>query len=623
MVFGHFCLFWAEKCPAFDSSVENCLFSRAAGHPRMSGFRQMGSALRGQHRWLLVALLAIFHLVLLAGAHNPLGLILWVVNVGLFFLWQPFVDAEAKLDVRELALIGLILAGGAWLFGWWLLIIWSAALAALVGGRVMFVEHRPTRVFYLLAFAYLLAALLVWLVPKVVPDAALVGPSLDKEFAWGMPLLFALMVLLPGETPGARPPNAGETANPGVVDFFYSLFLFLLIAVLVLGALAFMLLRQAAYIEAVFKTLISLAFMLFLIAWAWNPRPGFSGMGVFFSRYLLTLGLPFEQWLHRLAVRSGGEPDPERFLSGALEDLRQLPWVEGGTWLAGTRCGRFGEPARHAREFPGQPLRLTLFTRHVLSPALAWHFQLLVGLVNEYYLAKLHERELQQMSYLRAVHETGARLTHDVKNLLQSLNNLCYLAQAPNGGPAGADPLFQRQLQQIAQRLQQTMGKLQKPQGESGEVVSAEIWWKALRQRYTNDAVEFQEFPEPGAGSSGAFDGFDGFKFNATAALPAALFDSAADNLLQNALAKRQGESGLNIRVSLAPDASLLRVCDDGSPLADALLADLLRAPVVSENGLGIGLYQAAQQAEGAGYRLRLASNLAGEVCFELRRNGA
>ena len=41
-------------------------------------------------------------------------------------------------------------------------------LAALLGGRVLLLGHRPTRIFYLLAFAYLLCALLVWLVPRVV-----------------------------------------------------------------------------------------------------------------------------------------------------------------------------------------------------------------------------------------------------------------------------------------------------------------------------------------------------------------------------------------------------------------------------------------------------------------------
>ena len=46
----------------------------------------------------------------------------------------------------------------------------------------------------------------------------------------------------------------------------------------------------------------------------------------------------------------------------------------------------------------------------------------------------------------------------------------------------------------------------------------------------------------------------------------------------------------------------------------------LLRAPVRSDTGLGIGLYQAARQADAAGYALRLEANRDGEVCFALRR---
>ena len=43
-----------------------------------------------------------------------------------------------------------------------------------------------------------------------------------------------------------------------------------------------------------------------------------------------------------------------------------------------------------------------------------------------------------------------------------------------------------------------------------------------------------------------------------------------------------------------------------------------MRAPVNSRAGLGIGLYQAARQAETAGYRLALETNVDGEVCFAL-----
>ena len=93
-----------------------------------------------------------------------------------------------------------------------------------------------------------------------------------------------------------------------------------------------------------------------------------------------------------------------------------------------------------------------------------------------------------------------------------------------------------------------------------------------------------------------------------------------ADNLLQNALLKRQKETGLAIRVTLAPDASRLTVSDTGSPVVNAIAAELFSAPVPSEDGLGIGLYHAARQAEGYGFSLALASNVQGAVCFELAR---
>lgn len=569
----------------------------------MNALHNLGALLRQRkhQRWVLVALLSVLHLALLAGGKTALGLTCWVVDVGLFILWQPYIHAERKLDASGLTAMLLVLVSGVWLFGWWLLIFWVTALTALVGGRVMFVDHRPTRIFYLTAFTYLLVALLAWLVPKVLAhsnfNTRLIDPVLDPVFGWGMPLLLVFMVFLPIRHGSNRP-------SGGIVDFFYSLFIFLLIAVLVLGSLAFMMLSQSAYIEAVLKTLFSIALMLILIGWAWNPRPGFSGVSVFFSRYLLTIGLPFERWLHRLTAYSASESDAERFLIRALKDMLELPWIEGGTWRLGERQGAFGGDSGFRQDFPNEPLQLTLYTRHKMSPALVWHFHLLAQLTNEYYVAKRRGRELQQMSYLRAVHETGARLTHDVKNLLQSLNNLCYLAQSSDRQDGEQlKQLLQRRLPQITQRLQQTLAKLQTPGEVSDGTMPVAAWWEMLQQRYIGDAVLFESPP-----------------FDSTVSLPAALFDSVADNLLQNALTKRQSEPDLQVRVGLAADASSLRVCDSGSPVAGGILPDLLHAPVASENGLGIGLYHAAQQAEGHAYELRLASNVAGNVCFELRR---
>ena len=66
------------------------------------------------------------------------------------------------------------------------------------------------------------------------------------------------------------------------------------------------------------------------------------------------------------------------------------------------------------------------------------------------------------------------------------------------------------------------------------------------------------------------------------------------------------------------PDACC-RVCDNGQPLSEYLVRRLFAAPVASAHGFGVGLYQAARQAEANGYRLLLTSNVKGKVCFELR----
>ena len=98
------------------------------------------------------------------------------------------------------------------------------------------------------------------------------------------------------------------------------------------------------------------------------------------------------------------------------------------------------------------------------------------------------------------------------------------------------------------------------------------------------------------------------------------LFDSVLDNLLHNAMLKRQSEGQLSVNVSLVPDAGCLYVCDSGSAVSAEVARDLLRMPVLSENGFGTGLYHAARLAERHGYELRLASNENGRVCFELKR---
>jgi signal transduction histidine kinase len=109
--------------------------------------------------------------------------------------------------------------------------------------------------------------------------------------------------------------------------------------------------------------------------------------------------------------------------------------------------------------------------------------------------------------------------------------------------------------------------------------------------------------------------------------LPKELFDSAGDNLLQNALRKRRMDESVNIHVSFRCDDTIeFSVCDSGAPVASEVLRGLMRGPVPSESGFGIGLYQTSRLAEISGFSLQLRENDPGRVCFSLRgevRRGA
>jgi signal transduction histidine kinase len=545
-------------------------------------------------RFVVIAMLGLLHVVALRGVVDDGARVLMIAHLGIALLWQPLLRGERRVTLAQTALIAAVATALVLWLNAWLLTLWTVILAGLVGGRVFLHQARWQRRFYLLVLVYLLALLVVVLLPQIAPSNE-IDPAIRAYAAWGLPLLFVVMAFMPEES------DTAEAAQ--VIDFFYSVFLMLMLGVVVLGSFAFMTLGRTGYLEALTYIVFLIAGLLLVVGLAWNPRTGYAGLNVFVSRYLFSIGLPIERWLQYLARLSHDEPSPERFLGEAVAALARLPSVQGAAWRSGGRQGEAGTRTPYAVEYVGPDLALRIFSRYRTSPALHGHLRLLGQLLGEFYLAKLREQALRQASYMEAVHETGARVTHDVKNLLQSLNVLCSVALTERGDSPEALALVRRQLPAIAQRLAATLDKLQRPGVGQDARVPAAAWWEGLRRQYEDRGVEF---------SSRGVEG---------AELPRALFDSVADNLLQNALAKRAAVSGVRVTASLSGGAAPeLRVRDTGSAVPGDMAASLFEGPVQSASGLGIGLYQAARQAQAGGYALRLESNRDGEVCFVLAR---
>ena len=101
-------------------------------------------------------------------------------------------------------------------------------------------------------------------------------------------------------------------------------------------------------------------------------------------------------------------------------------------------------------------------------------------------------------------------------------------------------------------------------------------------------------------------------------AIPFTLFDSVVDNLIENARNKRAQEPEISVRVRLQGLPLSLSVCDSGSAIPEEMASHILHTVVESEQGFGVGLFQAARWAEQMGYRLQLTENIKGRVCFEL-----
>src|SRR5688572_26557255 len=306
-------------------------------------------------RVVVVAMLALLHVAVFRGVADPWARALLLAHLGLLLLWQPFLRAEQRVSPTQGVILALVASAVMLRLDWWFLAFWVAVLAGLVGGKVYQQHARWQRRCYLVVLGYLLALLAVAILPEIAPRREM-DADIRAYAEYVLPLAFVLIALFPAEPEPADAPH--------IIDLFYSVFVMLLLVVVVLGSFTFMSVARTPYLEALTYTIFLTAGAVLLIALAWNPRSG-GGVGVFFARYLFSIGLPVEKWLRFLAELLQVEARPERFLAEAIGALVRLPSVAGARWRAADDLsGELGGRTPHAVDYASSELALTIYSRY-------------------------------------------------------------------------------------------------------------------------------------------------------------------------------------------------------------------------------------------------------------------
>jgi len=547
--------------------------------------------LRVHEQLIPVFMLELLHFAIWFDFAGPLSISLLLVHLGLFLIWQPLWGGEDRLKWYDILILGLLVYAFINWMDWWLLFAWLILLIGISGGRILL--NRRERDTNLLMLAFLVSELLIHVIPMLFIIS--IPANATEPFMIALPLLPLVSLLLPAGESGRRFQS---------VDIMHAIFVSALVTLLIVGTLLNMYLLHTDYLVALAQVLFVIGAFLFAISWLLTPRAGFSGLSQLWIRSILNIGTPFENWLSELSLLYNRKSHPEEFLSSAMRELIELPWIAGVEWSTGDSMHALGSRTDYETEFRADDMTICIFSYTPVSGALYFHCKLLIQLINILYTARLREKELTQQAHMQAVYETGARITHDIKNLLQSLQAITSVIvhDSNKDNYLVTRRLLRNQLPALTQRLQMALEKLQAPESSEPEPVYLKDWWQDLQTRINPENVQYRS------------------DLSGDPVIPAELFDSIVDNLLENIRNKRQQEPDISTTITLFCDQSriFLTICDSGSRIPDEKADRLFKDPLGSDSGLGIGLYQATRLAAAHAYTLILKHNQPGKVCFEL-----
>ena len=536
---------------------------------------------------LLAAMLASLHLAIWIDFGSLLSRALFLIHLGFFLLWQPLERTEERYSWYNSLLLILLSFLFVYFINWWLVFIWLVLILGIVGGRV--VNSRAERFVYYIVMVFLFSEILLICLPMMFTIA-----TLPKGISSLNYLLLLVPVLLPLFKPAKR--------SPVPVDIIYAITTSLLVSLIALGSLVIMYSAGTDYVTALIRILLAIGLFLLFISWLLSANIGLSGFSQIWTKSLLSIGTPFETWLDELSALKDLYDSAEEYLDVAIEKLLTLDWISGTYWNNQLK----GKKSSHKISLDISNKPIEIYTHIRVGGAVLIHCKLLIRLIEYFYQAKLNEIELAKQAHLQAIFETGARITHDIKNLLQSMHSMVTILQADTDErDARSLLILKKQFPYFIQRLEQAVNKLQSPEQMIADEIYLRDWWNEFMNHYRSFDIQFKE------------------DINSELRIPFDLFDSVTENLVENAINKRKLDPEIDITVTLqGKDQGIsIEVEDSGQAIPGELADRLFQEPVKSDNGLGIGLLQAAKQAATLGYELKLEHNSDGKVCFRLEKS--
>ncbi len=516
-----------------------------------------------------------------------------VVHFGVFLLWQPVIKQEASFSATQVIALLLIIAAFIYWFNPWLNAFWTLLLLTLLTGHIF--ARGLARAAYGLVVIVLFLELILITTPELFHLAA-ISSSLQTIF--NTTLLLAPLTLL-------FVPASSTTSKQ--VDFIRGFLVILLVIFLCMSSVLISLTTKQPYIESLAISVMMLSLFLLLTAFLWTPRAGFKGLAQLLENYLLNIGGPFEQWFtHISTLESNTGLSSANFLSASLRHLMQQHWICGIGWKTENNEGLEGEESSNMVTTNDEKLKLVIYTYTPIGPSLAFHSKLQLSVLTFYYRAKLQEQQIIKQAHLQAIYETGSKLTHDVKNILQSTKMMSLIINDNDTEMQEIINLLKKQMPLLTQRLNTTLEKLRLPknsepadQPTTGSLLQ---WWNQLQLRYTGRHIEFLS------------------DINKDSEIPLDIFTTVIENLLDNARNKRIREPDLNITAKLSNNNNhiQLSVIDTGSAIDSHIYQQLFNEIVSSQDGFGIGLYQSYELAKNHGFDLGVSDNTDGNVCFTL-----